>query len=416
MKVAVLRNIGRLCTCRAAGGQGAVHAIPRAALAFADGRITWVGPEARLPARFARGEQLDAGGHLVIPGLVDAHTHLAFGGWRADDFVARIRGESYQQIARRGGGIMSTVRRTRAASAEALYDRARGFLAQMLALGVTTVEAKSGYGLDEATEGRVLAVYAALAQRGPQRLVATYLGAHVIPPPYRERRERYLATVKRSIAGLAEAGLARFVDVFVEEGAFTADEARALAAAAQAAGLGVKLHVDQLSAGRGAELAAELGAVSADHLEHVSRKGMGALRRAGVVAVSLPLASMYLGSRPLPARALIEAGVPVAVATDFNPGTAPSYHLPLAMTLAATQQRMTPAEVLKGATLFAARAVGMEDEVGSLEVGKAADFAVIDAVDEDHWLYHFRPNANLLTAIAGAPRWQAPGFALRPPS
>jgi imidazolonepropionase len=411
--MATLRNIGRLCICPAAGGQGAVRAIDGAALAFSGGRITWVGQDGSVPSRFDDGERLDAQGKLVVPGLVDAHTHLCFGGWRVEDFVARIRGDSYQQIARRGGGILSTVRRTRAASTDALYDRARGFLQQMLTLGVTTVEAKSGYGLDDATEGRVLAVYAALDRRGPQRVVATFLGAHTIPPPYRNRRQSYVAKVEKAIGPVAEAGLARFVDVFVEKGAFTAAEARRLAAAARAAGLGVKLHVDQLSAGRGAELAAELGAVSADHLEHVSPRGIAALRRAAVVAVSLPLASMYLGSKPMPARALIDGGVPVAVATDFNPGTAPSYHLPLAMTLAATGQQMTPGEVLKGVTIFAARAVGLEAEVGSLEVGKAADFAIIDAPDEDHWLYHFRANACLLTAIAGTTRWHAPGFELQ---
>jgi imidazolonepropionase len=177
----------------------------------------------------------------------------------------------------------------------------------------------------------------------------------------------------------------------------------------------VKLHVDQLSAGGGAELAAEVGAVSADHLEHVSKKAIARLARAGTVAVSLPIATLYLGTPPLPARALIQGGVPVAVATDFNPGTAPSFHLPLALTLAATLQRMTPAEALKGATLYAARAVGLDGEVGSIEAGKAADFCVLDAPDEDHFVYHFRPNANLLTVIGGVTRWRADGFDERKP-
>jgi imidazolonepropionase len=260
------------------------------------------------------------------------------------------------------------------------------------------------------TVARVLAVYAALARRGPQRLVPTYLGAHVLPPEYRTRRGRYLELCERATADLARAGLARFVDVFVEKTAFSPAEARRLAAAARAAGLGLKLHVDQLGPGRGGELAAELGAVSADHLEHVSRRGMTALARAGVVAVCLPIAAMYLGGRSTPARALIEAGVAVAVATDFNPGSAPSHHLPLALLLAATQLRLTPAEAVKAATRYAARAVGLEDRVGSLEVGKAADFVVIDSPDEDHWLYHFRANAALLTAVAGAVGWRAPGF------
>jgi imidazolonepropionase len=406
----VLRNIGRLVTCREPGGQGAVHAIAGGAIAWREGRITWVGKQKDLPARHDDGQRWDAQGQLVVPGLVDAHTHLCFAGWRADDFVARVRGESYQQIARRGGGIHSTVHKTRAADTDALYARCRLFLRQMLALGVTTVEAKSGYGLDAQTEARVLAVYAALATRGPQRLVPTYLGAHVVPHEYRNRRGSYVALVEQAIALFADEGLARFVDVFVEDGAFTVAEARRLAGAARMAGLGVKLHVDQLSAGAGAELAAEMGAVSADHLEHVSKRGIARLAKAGTVAVSLPIATLYLGTPPLPARALIKGGVPVAVATDFNPGTAPSFHLPLALTLAATLQKMTPAEVLKGATLYGARAVGLDGEVGSLEAGKAADFVVLDAPDEDHFVYHFRPSANLLTVIGGVARWRAAGF------
>jgi imidazolonepropionase len=412
--VPVLRNIGRLLACRPGGAQADVHPVRDAALAFRDGQITWVGRARDLPARVQDGESWDAQGRLVIPGLVDAHTHLAFGGWRVGDFVARIRGDSYRDIARRGGGIVSTVKQTRAADREALYARCRGFLKGMLALGVTTVEAKSGYGLDLRTEARVLAVYAALDRRGPQRLVPTYLGAHVVPPEYRARRARYVELCTRAIADLAAGGLARFVDVFVEETAFSPAEARRLAAAARAAGLGLKLHVDQLSGGGGAELAAELGAVSADHLEHVSRRGIRALARAGVVGVCLPLASLYLGGRPAPARALVDGGVPLAVASDFNPGSAPSYHLPLALTLACTQLRLQPAEAVKAATSCAARAVGLSDRVGSLEVGKAADFVVVDAPDEEHWLYHFRPNAALLTAVGGVVRWRAPGFRERP--
>jgi imidazolonepropionase len=203
-------------------------------------------------------------------------------------------------------------------------------------------------------------------------------------------------------------------DVFVEESAFSVNEARRILRAGQAAGLAAKLHADQLTSNGGAELAAELGALSADHLEHISEPGILALAQAGVVAVSLPLAALFLGQSPLPARRLIEAGVPVAVATDFNPGTAPSYHLPLALTLACTMQRMTPAEALKGATIYAARAVGQGRSVGSLEPGKAADFALIDAPDVNHWLYHFRPNACIMTAVGGTTRWSAADGAHQP--
>jgi imidazolonepropionase len=404
----LLTNIASLATCRSGGGQGDIHAIPRAALAWEDGRVVWVGPEADLPARFRFAESLDAGGRLVVPGLVDCHTHLAFGGWRADEFERRLKGETYLAIAAAGGGIAATMRATRGASEAELVERAAGFLEGMLTLGVTTVECKTGYGLDEASELKLLRVYRRLAEQGLQRLVPTLLAAHTVPPEYRNRRDAYVALVTdRIIPAAAAEGLARCCDVFVEASAFTVEEARRILLAGKAAGLAPRLHADQLTAGGGAELAAEVGALSADHLECVTPAGISALHEAGVVAVSLPLATLYLGQRPMPARALIGAGVRVAVATDFNPGSAPSWHLPLAMTLACTLQRMTPAEALKGATIHAARAAGVEAEVGSLEPGKAADFAIIDAPDVNQWVYHFRPTACVETVIGGVTRWRA---------
>jgi imidazolonepropionase len=402
----VLANIAQLATCRAEGGQGEVHVVPNAVLVWDKEEIVWVGPERELPAQYQRAERVDAGGRLVIPGLIDCHTHLAFAGWRADEFAQRIQGRSYLDIARAGGGIASTVRKTRAASEEELVERAGGFLQEMLALGVTTVECKSGYGLNEETELKLLRVYRRLAREQPVRLVPTFLGAHVVPAEFRNNREGYVDLLaERLIPRIAADKLASFCDVFVEESAFSLEEARRILQAGQHAGLGLKLHADQLTNGAGAELAAEFGAVSADHLECISEVGIAALRAAGVVAVSLPLAAVYLQQQPMPARRLIDSGVAVAVATDFNPGTAPSYHLPLALTLACTLQRMTPAEALKGATIYAARAVGLEAEIGSLEPGKAADLAVIDASDVDHWLYHFRPNACVMTIAGGIPRW-----------
>ena len=404
----LLHNIAQLATCRAEGGQDDIHVIPAAAMVWDESAILWVGAEKQLPAEYRRAERLDAGGGLVIPGLIDCHTHLAFAGWRADEFQLRLQGKSYLDIAKAGGGIASTVRQTRAATEEQLAARAAGFLEEMLALGVTTVECKSGYGLNEETELRLLRVYRRLAREQPVRLVPTFLGAHVVPPEYRERRTEYLELLIGSmIPVVGREGLAACCDVFVEESAFSVDEARRILRAGEAAGLRAKLHADQLSDSGGAELAAEVGALSADHLEFVSERGIAALAAAGVVAVSLPLASLYLGQRPMPARRLIDAGVAVAVATDFNPGSAPSYHLPLALTVACTLQRMTPAEALKGATVYAARALGREAETGSLQPGKAADFAVIDAPDVNHWLYHFRPNACWMTVIGGALRWSA---------
>jgi imidazolonepropionase len=345
----------------------------------------------------------------VVPGLVDCHTHLAFGGWRADEFTQRIQGATYLEIARAGGGILRTVRLTREAGEESLYRRARGFVREMISLGVTTIECKSGYGLDREHELELLRVYRRLGQTEPVGIVPTFLGAHLVPPEYRERRDTYVALlVDELIPMIAAERLAACCDVFVEESAFTVEEARRILLAGRNAGLGLKLHADQLTSTGGAELAAEVGALSADHLEHASPAGIAALAAAGVVAVSLPIASLYLGQSPMLARRFIDAGVPVAVATDFNPGSAPSYHLPLALTLACTLQRMTPAEALKGATSIAARALGLGGRIGSLAPGMAADFAVIDAPEVGHWLYHFRPNACRLTVRQGRAVWRAP--------
>ena len=406
----LIENIAQLATCRAEGGQGEIHIIPDAAVVWEGATIRWVGQRRELPAEYRGAERLDAGGGLVVPGLVDCHTHLAFGGWRAEEFTQRIQGASYLDIARAGGGIARTVRLTREAGEDALYRRARGFVKEMIALGVTTIECKSGYGLAREHELELLRVYRRLSETEPVRIVPTFLGAHVVPPEYRERREAYVALlVDELIPAVAAGGLATCCDVFVEESAFTVAEARRVLLAGRAAGLAPRLHADQLTSSGGAELAAEVGALSADHLEHVSERGVAALAAAGVVAVSLPIASLYLGQAPMPARRLIAGGVAVAVATDFNPGSAPSYHLPLAMTLACTLQRMTPAEALKGATAYAAKALGLERRVGSLERGKAADFAVMDAPDVEHWLYHLRPNACRLTVAAGRVVWRAPG-------
>jgi imidazolonepropionase len=412
----VLANIGQLATCRAEGGQGDTHVISHAAMAWdAQGRISWIGTERDLPAAYAAAERIDAGSRLVIPGLIDCHTHLAFAGWRADEFVQRIQGRSYLEIARSGGGILATVRATRAAGENDLVHRAKGFLREMLALGITTVECKSGYGLDEENELKLLQVYRRLAAEQPVRVVPTFLGAHVIPPEFRARREEYLELlIQRMIPRVARERLAAFCDVFVEDSAYTVSEAREVLRAAAAQGLRAKLHADQLTSGGGAELAVEMDAVSADHLEFISEAGIRAMAGAGVVAVGLPLATVYLNQPPFPARRLIEVGVPVAIATDFNPGSAPSFHLPFALTLACTLLRMTPSEALKGATIHAARAVGLERDVGSLEPGKLADFAVLDASDVDQWLYHLRPNACVMTGVAGDLSWSSTDGAIQP--
>jgi imidazolonepropionase len=326
--------------------------------------------------------------------MVDCHTHLAFAGWRADEFSERCKGATYAEIAARGGGIAKTVQLTRAASEDELSARAGGFLNEMLRLGVTTVECKSGYGLSLEAEIQLLHVYRRLQRQFPGTLVSTFLGAHVVPPEYRDKRGDYVKLVcERMIPAIAAEKLAAFCDVFVEKGAFTIDEARTIFAVAKKHGLRPKLHADQLADGGGAKLAAEVGAISADHLEFASDDGLRAMAQAGVVAVLLPLATLCLRQPPLDAQRCFAAGVPVAVATDFNPGSAPSYHLPLAMTLACTTNHLTPALALKGATVIAAKAIGLDHEIGSLEPGKRADFILLEAESVEQWLYHFRPNA-----------------------
>jgi imidazolonepropionase len=400
----VLTNVAILYQCRADGLQGDVHPIADAAVAWEDGLISWVGPAAELPPELRGLETHDAGGRIVVPGLVDCHTHLAFGGWRAEEFEQRILGKTYLEIAEAGGGIASTVARTRAAGTDELIERCERHLAQMLELGVTTVEVKSGYGLDVDAELRLLDVYDRLSDRVPQRLVPTFLGAHTIPAGYRRDRDEYVRLViEEMIPRVATRNLARFCDVFVEESAFTVDEARAILLAGKRVGLRPKLHADQLTSSGGAELAAQVEATSADHLEHASDRGIQLLANAGVVAVTLPIASLYLRQPPVDGRKLVESGAAVAVATDFNPGSAPSFHLPLALTLACTMQRLTPAEALKGATIFAARAAGVEAEVGSIEPGKRADLVVLDAESAEHWLYHFRANAAVAVWVRGEP-------------
>ena len=402
----VLVDITQLAVCPFEGGQAEIGLVSDAALVWEGDTIRWAGPAADLPDAFAGWPRGSAGGRLVIPGLVDCHTHLAFGGDRAGEFEQRLLGTPYLEIARQGGGIASTMRATRAASEEELQGRARAALDQMLRLGVTTVECKSGYGLTTADELKLLRVYRRLGEEGPQRIVPTFLGAHVVPPEHRDDRAAYLRLLTdEMIPQVAREGLARFCDAFVEDTAFTPDEARAIFAAARSCGLVPKLHADQLTDTGGAALAAGVGAASADHLECISEEGVRAMAEAGVVAVSLPIATLVLGQAPMPARRLIEAGVPVAVATDYNPGSAPSFDLHLALWLACTRQRMTPAEALKGATIYAARALLLDDEIGSLEPGKRADFAIVDAPSVTHWLYHFRAETAVRTVLGGETAW-----------
>ncbi|GAA5523237.1 imidazolonepropionase [Aliifodinibius salicampi] len=398
----ILKNIGFLATCKEEGGQGAIHPIRNAAVAWKEETIQWAGKETNIPDTYAEYEPVDAGGKMVIPGLIDCHTHLAFGGWRSDEFTMRVKGKSYLDIAKTGGGILSTVRGTRNASEEELYKKASSFLEKMSALGVTTVECKSGYGLSVKEELKILRVYRRLSETHPMHIVSTFLGAHAIPPEYEGDREGYIdLVIEEMIPAVSGEDLAEFCDVFTEESAFSVRESRRILFAAQVAGLTPKIHADQLTSCGGGELAAELKAASADHLEKISDNGIEAMADAGVVGVMLPLASLYTQEKPLNCRKLVEGGVKVAVATDFNPGSAPSYNLPLAMMLSCNQGRLTPEEALKGATIYAAKALNRDHELGSIEKGKSADFAVINAPNPNFWIYHFQPNDCIMTVSKG---------------
>jgi imidazolonepropionase len=400
----VIQNISQLAICPPGGKQQDAGLIPDAALVWRNDKILWVGPQHDLPPEFHSEQTTDAGGCLLIPGLIDCHTHLCFGGWRGDEFELRLRGASYQEIAASGGGISSTVTATRRECLEDLQAKASRHLDGMLRLGVTTVECKSGYGLDLHNEIKQLEVYCNLDSEHVISLVPTFLGAHVVPQEFHNDRSAYLQLLRdKLIPEIAQRKLARFCDIFVEDGAFTIDEARELLNTAKAHGLGLKIHADQLSNGGGASLAAELNATSAEHLEYINAEGINAMAEAGVVAVSLPLASLYLRERYIPARDLIDAGVGVAVATDFNPGSAPSYHLPLALTLACLNQKMSPSEALMGASSVAAKALDLQDKIGSLQAGYQADFSLIDAPNLNHWLYHFRDNA--CTGVVKNGKW-----------
>lgn len=386
---------GALLTCAAEdGGLGVTEG---GAVAARDGTIVWVGPKAEAELEVSlseKGRRVDCGRRVVMPGVVECHSHPVFGGNRAGEFQMRVGGSDYEEIARAGGGIMSTVRDTRAASPDLLLERGRRHLDWMLDYGITTIEAKSGYGLDTETELRLLEVIAELGRTHPATVVATFLGAHTVPEEYRGRADAYLdLVVDEMLPRVAEAGLARFCDVFCEDVAFNLDQSRRVLLAAREHGLVPKIHADQLSAGGGAQLAAEVGAVSAEHLDYVDEAGIAALAGAGVTAVLLPGAVFFLGrTHYAPARALLEAGVSVALSTDFNPGTCYSENPFLMGTIASCYMGLSAAEVLLGLTRRAAGALGMEEQVGSLAPGRCADILIMDTEDYLELPYHFGVN------------------------
>ena len=401
-----VRNAACLATplgdsARRGPDQGQILRIRDAAVRVEDGRIAFVGSEADYRREYEGrpvGVSLDATGKTVLPGFVDAHTHPVWAGDRGEEIARRLAGESYAAIAARGGGILATVAATRAAPDEELEKLTRERFGRMLSCGTTTVEAKSGYGLTAAEEIRSLRLLSRISSPALPRIVPTLLAAHEVPPEYRQRRAEWVRIVAEELVPLcAREGLARFCDVFCEEGVFTVPETRRILEAARAAGLGLRLHADEFSRSGGAALAAELEVDSADHLLWIGPEEIDALGRTGTVAVLLPGTAWWMRSKTSPARALVAAGVPVAIATDANPGTCNTESLASVAAHACLDSGLTVEETLTAMTLNAAASLRLGPETGSLETGKSADLVLLDAPDDRHLVYHW--GVNLVAAV-----------------
>lgn len=390
----LIKNIGVLATpsgsnAKAGSDQGKINQLEHAWLLWEDDKIIDLGKGAPPSAD----QEIDANGHLVTPGLVDPHTHLVFGGWREHELAMKLKGVPYLDILAAGGGILSTVRSTRAASKEQLISKTLPVLERMLALGVTTCEAKSGYGLALEHEIKMLEAVKELGSLQPIELVSTFMAAHALPEEYKADREAYLdLVINTMIPQVAEKGLAEYCDVFCETGVFTADESRRVLLAGQQAGLASKCHSDEIDPIGGTEMAGSIGAVSCEHLIACTPSGIQAMAQGGVIACCLPATSFYLNAGFAPARDMISAGVPVAFGSDFNPGSCPVHSLQIAMNIGCYKYRMTPEESLTAVTLNAASAIGRAELVGTIEPGKQADFLIWDAPNLDYIFYRFGDN------------------------
>jgi imidazolonepropionase len=365
--------------------------IPHGAMLCTDGRVAAVGTRADIEPLAGNAEVVDAGGRLVTPGFVDAHTHLVFAGNRSDEFEKRCAGATYQEIAVQGGGILSTVRKTRAASEDQLVSAASHYAQWFLLGGTTTIEAKSGYGLTVEDELKILRAIRRVGESTPLRTVPTFLGAHEIPEEYRGRADEYVALViDEMLPRVSSEKLAEFCDIFCESKVFNLGQSRCILSAAKAHGLGLRMHADQFTSFGASDLAAELGAKTCDHLEQTQPASIAALKAAGVQPVFLPGSVYAIGSQKYPAaRAMIDDGLAVVLATDFNPGSSPTTSMRMVMSLACTQMKMTPAEALTASTINAAYSLNRGGEIGSLESGKSADFVIHDAEDYRELAYFF---------------------------
>jgi len=394
----LIKNIGTLQTPVGSfkhGGelQGENIRLHDAAILVEDGRIKAITSGGQLPEGWEGAEVIDAQGALVTPGLIDCHTHMVFGGYRQGEIPLKLRGASYLDILRAGGGILDTVGKTRAASQDELYEKTKAFLDEMLKLGVTTAESKSGYGLDLENELKQLRVNKRLNENHKMDLVSTFLGAHAIPEEYKGRADEYIDLLCDVVLPAVKAeGLADFVDVFCEDSVFDVHQSEKMLKAGQTLGLRARIHADEIEEIGGAVLAGDMGAVSAEHLIATGEKGMASMAKGGVIADLLPCTSLYLNKTFAPARRMIELGIPVAIASDFNPGSCPSLNLQLAMTMGYVKYRMTPEEILTAVTINAACSCGLEEKIGTLEVGKQADIVIWNAPDMEMLVYRFGSN------------------------
>jgi len=385
-----------------------VGVIRDGAILVRDELIVAVGPSSKIEklTESKNAEKVDVGGRVVLPGFVDAHTHLIHAASRAEEYELKIRGASYEEIARKGGGILNSVRKLRAAAAEELKNRARGFLGQFAENGTTTIEAKSGYGLDVPSELRILSLHKELDAEQPLEIVSTFLGAHVVPEEFRGKsggtRQYLQLLTEELIPEVAENGLAEFCDVFCERGAFSVADSRQVLAAGRARGLVARVHAEQLSHTGATRMGMEMHAASCDHLEYLQAADIRALGKSRTVATLLPGCDFHLGlERYAPARELIDAGAIVALATDFNPGTSPTLNMAMILSLACSLLRMTPAEAIAAATINAAYSLGREKRIGSIEVGKQADLAVFEVADYREIPYYFGVNTCWMTMKRG---------------
>jgi len=389
-----------------------IGVVEDGAVLVRDGKIVAVGPRAQVERRAEAksAEKMDVGGRVVLPGFVDSHTHLIHAASRAEEYELKIQGASYEEIARKGGGILNSVKKLRAATREELKRRAAASLGEFAAHGTTTLEAKSGYGLDVASELKILTLQKQLKEEQPLEIVSTFLGAHVVPAEFRGKpdgADKYLELLMEQVLPEVVVGdLAEYCDVFCDRGAFTVGQSTKLLTKAKEHGLALRLHAEQLSRTGATQLAVELEAASCDHLEQVNDADIRALARSKTVATLLPGCDFHLGlNKYAPARKLIEAGAIVALATDYNPGTSPTMSMPIVLSLACNQLRMTPAEAIAAATINGAVALGRDNKIGSLEEGKQADLAVYEVEDYREIPYYFGMNLCWMTMKGGEIVW-----------